>query len=215
MKKHPEYMILIALGVALVVSIIAGMASCSMVTTAITSYGVPTLPENIGGPDGGQGDEGTDGIPGGGNYTEEDVPTTMVIDVPELTDDLQAVINSDITTKLNLGSEAKITVNSLTKETVADPELKGYFVISQVSGTAEITNAAGKSATIEYTSYYYAEDPTAGKITWYIYGYDLSSYDLLPQGFERIAGDPMNVRGIIQGTESPHDGIVGGGTENA
>jgi hypothetical protein len=71
-----------------------------------------------------------------------------------------------------------------------------------VSGKVTITNAEGKTDTIDYTSYYYAEDPTAEKITWYIYGYDLGSYNLFPEGFENASGNPMYIRDLIQGDSS-------------
>ena len=100
-------------------------------------------------------------------------------------------------------------MSNLTKETVATPELKNGYVLSQVSGKVMITNMLGNDETVDYTSYYYAEDPRASKITWYIYAYDLGSYKVLPNGFEEIAGDPMNVRGIIQGDASALGNLLG------
>ena len=217
MKKHPEYMILIAIGVALVLSIIAGAMSCAAVTAAVGSaassgtQNIEDLIDDIEGHGDGNGGDDVGQVPGGGMYTEEDVPETMVIDVPELQDDLQAVINNDIEKKLGLGSEAEITITELTKDEVGKPELKNRFVLSQAKGKATVKTADGKTQTIDYTSYYYADDPTAEKVTWYIYGYDLSSYEPFPEGFEEIAGDPMNARDFLEGNVSAYDGLLGNG----
>ena len=219
MNKRPELMILIAVIAALVVTLLCSAISCSMVTGAINNRVQPS--ENIdqwindhinGGDNGGnEGDSqnGGDSQPGNGAYTDEDVPASMEIEVDELSDDLQAVINNDITRKLGLSDTDKVTVSNLTKETVATPELKNGYVLSQVSGKVTITNMLGNDETVDYTSYYYADNPRASKITWYIYAYDLSSYKVLPNGFEEIAGDPMNVRGIIQGDASLLGDLLG------
>ena len=219
MKKRPELMILIAVIAALAVSLLCSAISCSMVMNAVNRPAQQA--ENIdewindhinGGENGGnEGDSqnGGDSQPGNGAYTDEDVPASMEIEVDELSDDLQAVINSDITRKLGLSDTDKVTVSNLTKETVATPELKNGYVLSQVSGKVMITNMLGNDETVDYTSYYYADDPRASKITWYIYAYDLGSYKVLPNGFEEIAGDPMNVRGIIQGDASALGNLLG------
>ena len=219
MKKRPELMILIAVIAALAVSLLCSAISCSMVMNAVNrpAQQVENIDEWIndhinGGDNGGnEGDSqnGGDSQPGNGAYTDEDVPASMEIEVDELSDDLQAVINSDITRKLGLSDTDKVTVSNLTKETVATPELKNGYVLSQVSGKVMITNMLGNDETVDYTSYYYAEDPRASKITWYIYAYDLGSYKVLPNGFEEIAGDPMNVRGIIQGDASALGNLLG------
>ena len=215
MKKHPEYMILIAVGVALLAAIIASCVSCSMLSSAVSNAGnhqgapggnIPfEIPEDNGGSNNGAPDDS--GNPGGSGQLT--VPETMEIEVAELQDDLGAVINNDITRKLGLSDADKVTVSNLTKETVATPELKNGYVLSQVSGKVTITNMLGNDETVDYTSYYYADDPRASKITWYIYAYDLSSYKVLPNGFEEIAGDPMNVRGIIQGDASSLGDLLG------
>ena len=215
MKKHPEYMILIAVGVALLAAIIASCVSCSMLSSAVSNAGnhqgapggnIPfEIPEDNGGSNNGAPDD--NGNPGGSGQLT--VPETMEIEVAELQDDLGAVINNDITRKLGLSDADKVTVSNLTKETVATPELKNGYVLSQVSGKVTITNMLGNDETVDYTSYYYADDPRASKITWYIYAYDLSSYKVLPNGFEEIAGDPMNVRGIIQGDASSLGDLLG------
>lgn len=219
MKKRPELMILIAVIAALVVSLLCSAISCSMVMNAVNhpSQQAENFDEWIndhinGGDNGGnEGDSqnGGDSQPGNGGYTDQDVPASMEIEVDELSDDLQAVINSDITRKLGLSDTDKVTVSNLTKETVATPELKNGYVLSQVSGKVTITNMLGNDETVDYTSYYYADNPRASKITWYIYAYDLSSYKVLPNGFEEIAGDPMNVRGIIQGDASLLGDLLG------
>lgn len=219
MKKRPELMILIAVIAALAVSLLCSAISCSMVMNAVNrpAQQVENIDEWIndhinGGDNGGnEGDSqnSDDSQPGNGAYTDEDVPASMEIEVDELSDDLQAVINSDITRKLGLSDTDKVTVSNLTKETVATPELKNGYVLSQVSGKVMITNMLGNDETVDYTSYYYAEDPRASKITWYIYAYDLGSYKVLPNGFEEIAGDPMNVRGIIQGDASALGNLLG------
>ena len=219
MKKRPELMILIAVIAALAVSLLCSAISCSMVMNAVNrpAQQVENIDEWIndhinGGDNGGnEGDSqnSDDSQPGNGAYTDEDVPASMEIEVDELSDDLQAVINSDITRKLGLSDTDKVTVSNLTKETVATPELKNGYVLSQVSGKVMITNMLGNDETVDYTSYYYADDPRASKITWYIYAYDLSSYKVLPNGFEEIAGDPMNVRGIIQGDASSLGDLLG------
>ena len=227
MKKRPELMILIAVIAALAVSLLCSAISCSMVMNAVNrpAQQVENIDEWIndhinGGDNGGnEGDSqnSDDSQPGNGAYTDEDVPASMEIEVDELSDDLQAVINSDITRKLGLSDTDKVTVSNLTKETVATPELKNGYVLSQVSGKVMITNMLGNDETVDYTSYYYAEDPRASKITWYIYAYDLSSYKVLPNGFEEIAGDPMDVRGIIQGDASSLGdllGVSGGDTQH-
>jgi hypothetical protein len=67
----------------------------------------------------------------------------------------------------------------------------------------------GKDETVDYTSYYYANDPHAEKIVWYIYAYDLGSYDVLPNGFKDIAGDPMNVRSLIEDGMPSLDSLLG------
>ena len=137
----------------------------------------------------------SEGIQGG--FTEKDVPASMDIDVPELQDDLQACLNSALSSGMR--SNATVTLTELTKDTVSAPTLKGGRVLGTVSGKATITNADGKTETVDYTSYYLAANPTDQKITWYIYGYDLSSYDLFPQGFKDVAGDPMGMRSVIDG----------------
>ncbi|MDO4533136.1 MAG: hypothetical protein Q4C36_05385 [Coriobacteriia bacterium] len=219
MKKRPELMILIAVIAALVVSLLCSAISCSMVMNAVNHPAQQAenfdewINDHINGGDNGgnEGDSqnGGDSQPGNGGYTDQDVPASMEIEVDELSDDLQAVINSDITRKLGLSDTDKVTVSNLTKETVATPELKNGYVLSQVSGKVTITNMLGNDETVDYTSYYYADNPRASKITWYIYAYDLSSYKVLPNGFEEIAGDPMNVRGIIQGDASLLGDLLG------
>ncbi|MDO4401057.1 MAG: hypothetical protein Q4D27_08945 [Coriobacteriia bacterium] len=218
MNKRPEYMILVAVIAALVVSIIASAVSCATITGAIedringSTPGYNSIIEDIEGGEGANpsdildeltGNGGGDGESaddekdreGSGDYTEKDVPKTMVIDVPELTDDLQACLNSDLYGRL--GSTVTVELSTLTKEDTAAPELKGNRVLSKATGTVDIKTSDGKSGTVEYTSYYYAQDPTADTITWYIYAYDLSSYDLFPSGFDKVAGDPMGVRDRI------------------
>lgn len=228
MKKHPEYMILIAVLGAIVAAIIACAVSCSMVVGAVESaqdQGAPgynSIIEEIEGHDGNNDDgdrddadddaddDGDDGDSFTGpndSYTENDVPAAMEIETPELTDDLQACINSEL--KLFAIDASTITVTDLTKDQVATPELKNGRVLSQVSGKATITTAEGKSETIDYTSYYYAEDPTATKITWYIYAYDLGSYDLFPEGFENASGNPLFIRDLIQGDASALSSLLG------
>ena len=162
-----------------------------------------------GAPDGNGGAEnapdGSNGLHGG--YSDKDVPASMEIETPELTDDLQACINNEL--QVFAGSDYSVTVTDLTKGDVAKPELKNGRVLGQVSGKATITMKDGKSETVDYTSYYYADDPTATKITWYIYAYDLGSYSLFPKGFENASGDPMYVRGLIQGDGSSLNGLLG------
>ena len=221
MKNRPELMILIAVIVALVASIVCSVATCSAMTTALSGLAQhSTLPsddwlyDHINGGDGnggdtGNGNEGNGDDTGNGDYTEKDVPASMEIETDELTDDLQAVINSDITRKLGLGDSDKITASNLTKDTVATPELKNGRVLSQVSGKVTITNMLGMDEVVDYTSYYYADDPRAEKITWYIYAYDLGSYDVLPSGLQDVAGDPMDVRELIQGGTPSLDGLLG------
>ena len=216
MNKRPEYMILIAVIAALVVSIIASAVSCAAITGAIedringSTPGYNSIIEDIEGDGntnpsdildeltgngGGDSDDSEKDREGGGDYTEKDVPKTMVIDVPELTDDLQACLNNDLFTRL--GSTVTVELSTLTKEDTAAPELKGNRVLSKASGTVEVKTSDGKTGTVEYTSYYYAQDPPAETVTWYIYAYDLSSYDLFPSGFDKVAGDPMGVRDRI------------------
>ena len=214
MKNRPELMILIAVLVALVAGIICSAAACSMVTSATLNWGHHSSQPDNDWPfgDNGGGDEGRDSnsTPDDqGKYTEKDVPESMDIETDELLDDLQAVVNHDITAKLGLSDTDKVTASDLTKDTVAKPELKNGFVLGQVSGKVTITNMLGKKETVDYTSYYYADDPSAEKIVWYIYAYDLGSYDVMPEGFEEIAGDPMNVRNIIQGDLSSLGGLLG------
>lgn len=220
MKKHPEYMILIAVGVALLAAIIASCVSCSMLSSAVSNAGnhqgapggnIPfEIPEDNGGSNNGAPDDS--GNPGGSGQLT--VPETMEIEVAELQDDLGAVINNDITRKLGLPDADKVTVSNLTKDTVGKPEQKGAHVLSQVSGKVTITNKLGQDETVGYTSYYYADDPAAEKVTWYIYAYDLDSYDVLPKGFKEIAGDPMDVREILQSDLSGVNGLLGiGDTE--
>ena len=224
MKKRPELMILIAVIAALAVSLLCSAISCSMVMNAVNrpAQQVENIDEWIndhinGGDNGGnEGDSqnGGDSQPGNGAYTDEDVPASMEIEVDELSDDLQAVINSDITRKLGLSDTDKVTVSNLTKDTVGKPEQKGAHVLSQVSGKVTITNKLGQDETVGYTSYYYADNPAAEKVTWYIYAYDLDSYDVLPKGFKEIAGDPMDVREILQSDLSGVNGLLGiGDTE--
>lgn len=209
MKRHPEYMILIALASVMVAGIIASAASCAIIAPAANYWSEhhPRLGSDwpiteIG--QGGNGgiDIGDIGGIGNGGYTEADVPDSMEIETDELQSDLEAVINNDITAKLGLSDDSKVTVTNLKKDKTTKPELKNGHVLSTATGTATITNADGKSDTVEYTSYYYAKDPTAKNITWYIYGYDLGSYDILPPGFKDVAGDPMNIRDILQGNFS-------------
>ena len=220
MKKHPEYMILIAVGVALLAAIIASCVSCSMLSSAVSNAGnhqgapggnIPfEIPEDNGGSNNGAPDD--NGNPGGSGQLT--VPETMEIEVAELQDDLGAVINNDITRKLGLSDADKVTVSNLTKDTVGKPEQKGAHVLSQVSGKVTITNKLGQDETVGYTSYYYADNPAAEKVTWYIYAYDLDSYDVLPKGFKEIAGDPMDVREILQSDLSGVNGLLGiGDTE--
>jgi len=223
MKKHPEYIILIAVGVALLAAIITSCVSCAMLTSAVSSattqQGIPggNIPFEVPGDNGGSdnGGLGDAGKPGGSG--ELTVPETMEIEVAELQDDLGAVINNDITGKLGLPEADKVTVTDLTKETVGKPQQKGAHVLSQVSGKVTITNKLGRDETVGYTSYYYADDPSAKKITWYIYAYDLDSYDVLPKGFKEIAGDPMNVREILESGQTGASGLLGagGGDETA
>lgn len=211
--KRPELMILIAVGVAALLGLFGTVASCSMLLSAAdrAQETIATLPGN--GPDDimdgyidGDLDDledeledllGTDDGMGSFGWSQDDVPATMEIDVPELQDDLQALINYDLTNGLSIANaDAKVT--ELTKDTVGTPELKNGQVLCQVSGKATINNA-GKTETIDYTSYYYAEDPTAEKITWYIYAYDLGSYDLFPDGFKDVSGDPLKMRDYLLG----------------
>ena len=245
MRKHPEYMILIAVGVALVASIICTVAAYSAVQSAIQSAASEAegynsiieeieggqdpqdlIDELLGGNNGGNGgnggsgrDEGSSGSQGNGSegdsgsgssgsgtygtYTEEDVPAAMDIDIPELTDDLQACITREL--QLYTGDTgASVTLSDMTKDDMAKPELKNGWILSQVKGTATITTSDGKSESMDFTSYYYADDPHAEKITWYIYAYDLGSYSLFPDGFERDSGDPVYMRSLIQ------DGVASG-----
>ena len=164
------------------------------------------------GNDGSNGNNGNSGNNGGnsgliGGFTEEDVPASMEIETPELTDDLQACINNEL--QRFAGSDVTVTVTDLTKDDTAKPELKNGRVLSQASGKATITNKDGKSETVDYTSYYYADNPTASKITWYIYAYDLGSYSLFPDGFQNVSGDPMFVRDLVQGDGSLSNGLLG------
>ncbi len=204
MKKHPEYMILIAVVVALFLGIICFVTNCSaLIATSVEAASGSTtqiFEELIDDGTGNSGD-GTQGSTGGG-YSESDVPSSMEIETDELTNDLQSCINQDIVGKLNLSESDDITITNLTKDKVGTPELKNGYVLCQVSGTATVTNVLGKESTIEYTSYYYAEDPTASTITWYIYAYDLSDYGNLPQGLEDVAGDPLGVRDYLQNGDS-------------
>lgn len=206
MKRHPEYLILIALAAVMVAGIIASAASCAIIAPAASYWSEhhPRVGSDWPIADIGQGGNGgiPITIPGEGGYTEKDVPESMEIDTDELQSDLEAVINQDITAKLGLGEKSKITVSDLKKDKTSKPELKNGRVLSTATGTATITNADGKSDTVEYTSYYYAKDPTAEKITWYIYAYDLGSYDVLPSGLQAVAGDPLGMRDIIQGDYS-------------
>ena len=184
MKKHPEYMILIAVVVALFLGIICFVTNCSaLIATSVEAASGSTTQILEGILDDGTGNSG-DGAQGstGGGYSDSDVPSSMEIETDELTNDLQSCINQDIVGKLNLSESDDITITNLTKDKVGTPELKNGYVLCQVSGTATVTNVLGKESTIEYTSYYYAEDPTASTITWYIYAYDLSDYSNLPQG---------------------------------
>ena len=214
--RRPELMILVAVLVALGLGIIASVASCGVLSAAAgnASQRFGTLDgDNMGGsggtspedilegimPDdpfeGGNGGSGGNGMLGN-TYTDKDVPATMDIEVPELTDDLQACINRDLEYGLGLkGKDVKVT--ELTKDTVGTPELKNGQVLCTVSGKATIENADGETATTDFTSYYYADDPRADKITWYIFGYDLGSYDLFPTGFKRVSGDPMGIRDYL------------------
>lgn len=144
-----------------------------------------------------------DDLPVGGNddYTERDVPASMDIDTAELQDDLQACINNDLMNRLLSFDTLDFTtveLSDLTKDAVAAPELKGGRVLSKASGKVTVKTSAGQTETIDYTSYYYAADPTASKITWYIYAYDLGSYDLFPDGFKDVSGDPIGVREKIE-----------------
>lgn len=214
--RRPEMMILVAVLVALGLGIVASVASCGMIATAVGGAadrmqgGNNATPEDILNeilPDGGLEGPGIGGSGGGlldHVYTEDDVPATMEIEVPELTDDLQVCINRDI--EYGLGLEGKdIEVTELTKDTVGTPELKNGQVQCTVSGKATIKNSDGDTDTIDYTSYYYADDPTVEKITWYIFGYDLGSYDLFPTGFKGVSGDPMGVREFLLDTSEKAD----------
>ena len=213
LSKRPEFMILIAVAVAAVLGIICTAASCSMIAGAAgnvadridahSESGVDDLIDEYGDIHGYDDIEGIEGIDdledliGGYNeeWGEQDVPAAMDIDVPELQDDLQAMINYDLSNGLHIeNAEAKVT--SLTKDEVATPYLHNGQVLSQVKGVATIENA-GSTAEVGYTSYYYAEDPTAEKITWYIYGYDLDSYDLFPDGFQDVSGDTLGYRSFL------------------
>lgn len=204
MKKHPEYMILIAVVAAFVIGTVCLVSSCSSITSALgiadTTDGGQIIEDIIGGDDDVEGD-----IPDTSRiYDEDDVPDSMVIDVDELQDDIGVMINYDITGQLAPSDDDEVTVSDLTKDSVADPTLRDGLVICQVSGKVTITNRLGESETVDYTSYYYAADPTVevDEITWYIYAYDLSSYDVLPEGVEDYAGDPLGLRAEILGDDS-------------
>ncbi|MDO4889882.1 MAG: hypothetical protein Q3963_00860, partial [Coriobacteriaceae bacterium] len=75
---------------------------------------------NNGSNNGGEGDNSADtdvpdvseGIQGG--FTEKDVPASMDIDVPELQDDLQACLNSALSSGMR--SNATVTLTELTKD---------------------------------------------------------------------------------------------------
>ena len=207
MKERPEYMIIIAVVAALVVSAIVGSVSCSAITSAAggtTPSPIDALPDTSDGDEGNQGNEGTDAdgdagtddvLGGSDSYTDQDVPATMEIDVPELQDDLQACINNDLMLKMGVFSSIEIT--ELTKDTVEAPHLNAGRVLGKVSGKATIKTSEGETETVDYSSYYYAADPTVEKVTWYIYADDLGSYSLFPDGFQRVAGDPMNIRSKV------------------
>jgi hypothetical protein len=200
--RRPEFMILVAVLVAAVIGLIGSVVGCSvMASTASTLQGQlsPYPGNNIGDIDG-----PIETTPRGDTergYTADDVPETMVIDVPELQGDLQALINYDMKNAMNLQDKA-VKVTELTKDEVGTPELKNGQVLCQVKGKATIENADGETGTVDYTSYYYAEDPTKDKVVWYIYAYDLGSYDLFPSGFKEKSGDPMGIRNYLQSGDS-------------
>lgn len=212
--RRPELMIVIAVAVACLLGLFSLVGGCTVIasTAANAASEVPFDPGDV--YDGyddyddygdilddlfGDGlDELFDGDgEGDGSYTEDDVPAAMDIDVPELQDDLQAMVNYDLEHAMGLDADQDIEVIKLTKDDVAQPALKNGQVLCQVNGKATITNAAGDTDTIDYTSYYYAADPTAEKITWYIYAYDLGAYGLFPDGFELKSGDPLGYRGFL------------------
>ncbi len=202
MKKHPEYLILIAVVVALVAGILCFTFGCSALLTKsaqAASGSAGKLIEEI--LDSNDGDYGTDiddvlGI--GDDYTQNNMPSSMEIETDELTSDLQSIINQDITSTLQLSESDDITVSDLTKDQVETPELRNGYVLCQVSGKATIKNVLGKTQTVDYTSYYYAGEPSASTTTWYIYSYDLSDYSVLPQGLEDVAGNPLGIRDYLQ-----------------
>lgn len=213
--RRPELMILIAVLVAGLLGVFCVVGSCTAIVAAAGSFvdqGQPVedyddqfLEDIL------NGDEGYDDLDSilgdiyGDELTEGDVPSAMDIDVPELQDDLQAMINYDITVSMGLEDSQKVEVTNLTKDEVGTPELKNGEVLCQVSGKATVKNAEGETGTIDYTSYYYADDPTADKITWYIYAYDLGSYDLFPDGFKLKSGDPLGYRSFLLGSGTDND----------
>ena len=217
MKNRPEYMILFAVLGAAVAFIICGAVSCGLVADAAAgsaggSYqNIDDLIGRIDGGNGGSEIPNGPGMPDDSSQPEDSaqpVPESMDIDVAELQDDIQAVINSDIRTKLNLNDQ-EITVTGLTKDSTAKPELKNGTVLSEAHGTITVKNADGKTGDVGFTSYYYAEDPSAQKIVWYIYAYDLDSFSLMPGGLESVAGDPMNIRSYLQGDFSDVTAQIG------
>ena len=135
MKKHPEYMILVAIGVALLAVMFASVVSCATLTSAIsnirpnvntpgtsTPFNIPDPGNNGGGNNGNNGNNGGNSDNNNGNNGNDSnkpggsdqlkVPESMEIEVDELQDDLGAVINADITQKLGLSDSDKVTVIS-------------------------------------------------------------------------------------------------------
>lgn len=221
--RRPELMILIAVLVAAVLGLFALVGGCTLlIATDVggssrpapsTIYDELDLDDLIDRYGNGEYDELEDllnsiyGDENAEELTEADVPEVMDIEVPELSDDLQVMINRDITLSMGLDESQQIEITELTKDSVGTPALKNGYVLCQVSGKATVKNAEGKTDTIDYTSYYYADDPRAASIVWYIYAYDLGSYDLFPDGFKLKAGDPMGYRSLLLGDE----GVEGDG----
>lgn len=135
-----------------------------------------------------------------GNEYGGTVPSSMDIGTEELTSDLTAYLQYDLESS---GCEYdSLAVSDLSLASTATPEGYAGFVISEATGTVSLSYG-GETQVLTFTSYYYAEESDASQITWYIYDYDLSSYDMLPQKYREYRAQ----EGLGSSSSSSNDSL--------
>lgn len=179
-ERRPQMLILVVVVAALVVSLIVGFVTISSFGKISATQSTSTYQRN-----------------GSSALT---VPSSMEIGEEELTSDLTAYLTNDLE-QLGCSTDG-LAVSGLSVDSKDAPEaLQSGYVVSEAHGKVMVSYG-GQTATVDFTSYYFADDPSASSITWYIYDYQLSSYDIFPEQYKSYMNSGQNGSGDSSGSGS-------------